>query len=362
MKKVLVINAIKSFRDASCCNIFKRVNWFKCMVSSKIKEENELSAELNAIAGQGYELEDEKVLPHNLYVENKFVEQSVHGVFRFKKTNFSPKYRVYFGPIIEVTPASDGCGCGCKNLGCSGFSCKNILSCRSKGGDIQYLNFLNDEKNQKPVQVLNNHFGLRKSFTVENDYVYYATSVTSVNELVKEHYDRILQQYTKDVEEIYQQGMGFIRNIDTPSYEDTFTQAMLFGSTSLRRAKMADMSAFSSNVTLSRFDVWYFPVVKGLIRRIIEYVPILNFFLRKKDIILPTPTINDENIELLESIYENDFVNQIDNEFTGRAAEQLVIGKIPVTIAIKRKMGFWAKLIKDVEYDFHTYEIDATEG
>ena len=282
MKKALVLNMLTSDTDVSCCNLFKKVNWYKCKVSSKLHNEKKLTEKFNNISSQGFVFQDERVFPHNLYVENFYTESSAHGVYRFTDAE-SAKYQVYFGPIIEVTPEVFGCltGLGCKpklggkgisckpKLGCKGISCKK-LGCSSEGGNTQYVNFLNDEKNQKEVQVLNKHFGLRTDFNSErDDYIYRTITETALSEIVKEHYDKILDQYTRDVEEFYKNGMGYVKTIDTPSNEDLFTQAMLFGSTSEQKAMMADLSAFTASVRLSRFDVWYFPVVKGLIRSIL---------------------------------------------------------------------------------------------
>lgn len=355
MKKVFVSNTLSSTRDVSCCNLFKRVNWFKCLQSSKLAEEKELSEKFNEISSKGFVFLDEKVLPHNLYDENIYVHQSVHGVFRFTDGPVS-KYQVYFGPIIEIEPQKVGCKLGCKT---GGLSCKNGIGCRSKGGSEQYINFLNDEKNQPVVKKLNSHFNLRKIFNKNDDYVYFSMSQESVNEIIKERYDEIRTKYNQDVQKYYNEGLGYIKTLDTPSFEDIFTQGMLFGSTSRRKALMADLSDFSDNLTLSRFDVWYFPVVKGLIRMILEVIP---WFRKKEEAYMATSRINDDNLKLVESIYEAEFNEQEDSEIINKVVSESVIGKIPVTIATKRKIGFWGRLFRDVEYDFRTYMIDAIEG
>lgn len=369
MKKSLVINRLNSTIDVSCCNFLKKVNWYKCMLSSKKYNEKELSEKFNNISSQGFVFQDEKVLPHNLFINNKYDRQDVHGVFRFTNGG-SANYQVYFGPIIEVTPEDFGCMLGCKkSLGCKdGLGCKGGLSCSSlgcssKGGNVQYVNFLNDEKNQNAVQVLNKHFGLRKDFDSEiDDYVYSSITENSLSELVKDHYQKIVDEYSRDVEAFYKQGMGFIKTIDTPSFEDIFTQGMLFGTTSNKKAIMADLSSFEANVRLSRFDVWYFPVVKGLIRRIIECIPILKWFLPKKEVIEPTSTIENQNIAIVEKVYEEDFNAVEDKEVIAQIVKEAIVGKIPVTLAVKRKLGFWRRLFSPIEYDFHTYLIDAIEG
>lgn len=364
MKKALVLNVLSSYYDVSWCNLIKKVNWFKCKLSSKQYNENELTEKFNNISSKGFVFQDEKVLPHNLYVENVYDSQSVHGVYRFTSAG-SAKYQIYFGPIIEVTPEDFGCltSFGCKGPGFKGMGCKGPLGCSSKGGKTQYVNFLNNTKNQEEVQILNNHFGLRKNFDSEkDDYAYTTITECSLNELVKDYYEKILSIYTRDVERFYQQGMGYIKTIDTPSYEDLFTQAMLFGTTSDQKAIMADLSSFKANVRLSRFDVWYFPVVKGLIRRILEHIPIIKSFFGKEKDIYGTSYLYDSNIAIVENVYEEDFNSFEDSEIVAQIVKESIVGKIPVTLAVKRKLGFWKRLFRPVEYDFHTYLIDAIQG
>lgn len=367
MKKALVLNVLSSSIDVSWCNLIKRVNWLKCMLSSKQYHENELTEKFNNISSKGFVFQDEKVLPHNLYIENVYDSQSVHGVYRFTDAG-SAKYQIYFGPIIEVSAEDFGCltSLGCKGIGWNGIGCKGIewksLGCRSKGDHTQYVNFLNNAKNQQEVQVFNNHFGLRKEFDSErDDYAYSTFTECSLNELVKDHYEKILSIYNRDVEKFYQQGMGFIKTIDTPSFEDIFTQAMLFGSTSDQKAIMADLSSFKANVRLSRFDVWYFPMVKGLIRRVLEHIPIIKKSFSEEKY-FTTSHLYDSNIAIVENVYSEDFNSFEDSEIIAQIVQEAIVGKIPVTLAVKRKFGFWKRIFRPVEYDFHTYLIDAIKG
>lgn len=356
MKKVIVINEISTWYEGSCCNFFKKANWYKSELSAKLKLEKDLTEKFNEIGRQGFEFVDEKVLPHNLYVDNHYIDDSVHGVFRFTQGGVS-KYQIYFGPIIEIS-INEKKGCG-KTLGCKGFKlkgCKNTLCCKSKGGDIQYINFLNNEKNQKEVQVLNKHYELRKTFDKSNDYTYISFQAESLNEFVKEHYNEIVAKYKEDVATFYQQGMGYIKTIDTPSHSDMLTQAMLFGTQSHKKVKIADLGEFSENLTLSRFDVWYFPMIKSIGRRIMEYL-----HLTKAKDTAGSSFISDSNLKIVEKTYEDDFNSQETNELTNKMMDEHIVGKIPVTIAIKRKLGFWARRFRAVEYDFHTYLVDAVE-
>lgn len=369
MKKALVLNTLESEFENSCCNVLKKVNWYKSKLSAKQYHEKKLTDKFNNISSKGFVFQDEKVFSHKLFVENEYDSSSVHGVCRFTDGG-AAKYQIYFGPIVEVSPEDFGCltGLGCKpksGLGCKGVSC-NSLGCRSKGGHTQYVNFLNDGRNQKDVQVLNAHFGLRKVFKTEtDDYVYSAITENHLSEFVKDHYEKILSQYISDVEKFYQEGMGFIKTIDTPSFEDLFSQAMLFGSTSNQRAIMADLSSFQATVRLSRFDVWYFPVVKGLLRRIIERIPVLRWFLSKnkeEETFIPTARLEESNKAIVERVYEEDFNAVEEQEVIAQLVKEAIVGKIPVTLAVKRKLGFFARIFHPVEYDFHTYMIDAIQG
>jgi hypothetical protein len=365
MKKALVLNTLESEFENSCCNVFKKVNWYKSKLSAKQYHEKKLTDKFNNISSKGFVFQDEKVFSHKLFVENVYDSTSVHGVCRFTDGP-SAKYQIYFGPIVEVSPEVFGCltGLGCKpKLGCKGLSC-GYLGCRSKGDYIQYVNFLNDKKNQKDVQVLNAHFGLRKDFNSEtDDYVYNSITEDHLSEFVKDHYEKILSQYISDVEKFYQEGMGFIKTIDTPSFEDLFSQAMLFGTTSNQRALMADLSSFQATVRVSRFDLWYFPLVKGLLRRIIERIPVLRSFLPKKEkTFIPTARLEEANKAIVERVYEEDFNAVEEQEVIAQLVKEALIGKIPVTLAVKRKLGFFKRIFHPVEYDFHTYMIDAIQG
>lgn len=365
MKKALVLNTLHTTIQDSGCNLIKKANWYNSTLSSKLFHEKEISEKFNNISSGGFVFQDERVFAHNLFVENQFKGKSTHGVYRFTDGE-SAKYQVYFGPIIEIGEKEliQGCmpkfGMGC-NIGSIG--CKGPFGCSASGGNTQYVNFLNDEKNQKAVQVLNNHFGLRKNYDRDrDDYIYRCITQSYLNEWVKERYDQIRSQYTGDVENFYRQGLGFVKTIDTPSPEDVFSQAMLFGSNSKKKAIMTDLSAFRVNVSLSRFDVWYFPVVKGMLRRIIEKIPVISSFLSKEDVVEPTTRLEDSNIAIVEKTYEDDFNAQEKAEAVSEMVKNSVVGKIPVTIAVKRKLGFWKRIFHPVEYDFHTYMIDAIEG
>lgn len=385
MKKVFVSNELTATLPTKCCcNIFKRINDLEEKLSIKKYLEKNLTDKFNGISSQGFEFEDNSIFLHHLYVDNEKVNQNgMHGVFRFKNSEANKKYQLYFGPIIDGTKLMgcfnmEGCkGIGCKGIGCKGGSgckgngCKSI-GCSSKGGDdIQYLNFKNNTKNIEEVKDLNKYFGLRKEFNQENDdYIYETISgYSSLSELVKENSQLIIDAFKEEVQQIERTGYGFDKLLDMPSNDDLFTQAMLFSNSSSKQISIEsslDSSNLLKNLFLSRFDLWYFPRVKGLLRLIWEFILkilTLGFYHgNNSKTSFYTHIIEDNNIKQLEMIYEDDFNRQ---EVAIQHQKDIVGeygGKVPVTIAIKHNYGFF-QMIHDwlfgERYDFHTYLIDA---
>ena len=387
MKKVFVINELFSVLPTTCCNFIKRVNDFEATKSAKLFFEESLTGKFNSIASKGFEFEDNNIFFHNLYVENKKTDETrSHGVFRFKDSTKNAQYKVYFGPLIEVSKKGGcseiGCkGVGCKGVGCKGVGCKGIgcnnIGCSSKGGDEkQYLNFRNDEKNIEEVRYLNKFFGLRRLFNKETDDYLYAADAERVtlSEIVKEQKDFIIQCFEEDMKSFQGQGFGYDKLIDMPSENDMFTQAMLFSNLSSVQIEIEDPTVsfqIDKNTYLSRFDLWYFPLAQGLLRRIINFI--INFLLKiitlglhkgkQSTIENFTSVIEDDNILQLEKIYEDDFNQQEqfrkeNPNFFGNS-----VGKIPVTIAIRHK--YFLQVLHDFlfgkRYDFHTYFVEANK-
>ena len=63
--------------------------------------------------------------------------------------------------------------------------------------------------------------------------------------------------------------------------------------------------------------------------------------------------MEDSNIERVEKVYEDDFNSIEATETIAEKAKESIVGQIPVTIAVKRKLGFWKQLFSPEEYDFH---------
>lgn len=386
MKKVFTLNRVEATIPTTCCNLLKKTDEFNHRNSEKIFLEKKITAEFNNLGSQGFQYEDGKVFSHNLFVENKYKSKGQHGVYRFSNSDRNHNYEFYFGPLLKVDEKSLGCGsfgklgCSSKGLGCktSGLACKSI-GCKDKGGDnIQHLNFLNDSKNENDVSILNKHFGLRKLFDrKKNDYLYQSKESVYVNlsEYIKDNYDAINQQFEKDVNSIFNNGLTFDCLVDIPSYTDMFSQGILFSSHGKGRVGLADdsISVDGYSLYLSRFDLWYFPKVKGLLTKILEalfLIPILGwilklFFGKEAKKITGTDIISDENLDKLNSVYEIDFNEQEDMEkqYSKELADlqEKFISKIPVTIAVRKSTSWFFRLFNGDQYNFFTYYANGVE-
>ncbi len=382
MKKAIVLNRVEATIPTTCCNLFKKVDEFNHRTSEKIFLENTISDKFNSL--QGFKFVDEKVFNHGLHVENDFYGNGKHGVYRFGDSTAKVDYQLYFGPLIKIEKKDLGCGklggtsIGCKGIGCKGLSCKGLscksIGCSSKGGDNeQKVNFLNNEINEEDVSVLNKHFNLRSVFErKKQDYVFVEQESLHIilSEYVKDNYDVINAQFESDMKTVLAKGMGFNKLIDIPSYTDMFSQGLLFSSDcQAKQIRLAENSSTIDKLTiyLSRFDLWYFPKVKGLLRQILEllfHIPVIGsilqyFFATKEKEITGTDIIEENNIKIIESIYEKDFNQQEESENKhveeiGKLNE-LFLSQIPVTIAVKIKTSFWSRLWSGQKYHFHTF-------
>lgn len=377
MKKVFTLNRVEGTIPTTCCNVLKKIDQYEHRNSEKLFLEKKITSEFNRLGSNGYQYEDSKVFGHNLFVENSYKGMGQHGVYRFKNSENNNTYQFYFGPLIKVDVKSLGCGsvgCNLKNPGCKmkGLSCKSV-GCSDKGGNnVQHLNFLNDSKNIEEVSILNKHFGLRKLFNRDQDDYLYLNKKSvyiALSEYVKDNFELINQQFEKDVATFHNQGLKFESIVDTPSYTDMFSQGILFSSHGKEKIALADsaLSVDGHSVYLSRFDLWYFPKVKGLISQILEVlylVPVLGwilkfFFGKKEKDIVGTDIISDENLEKLTKVYEDDLNEQEQreaqyNQELSNLQEQY-LSKIPVTIAVRNKTGWFNRLLNGESYTFYSY-------
>ena len=395
MEKALVINEIETqYNPSGCkygCNPFRKPDAFVVTSQLKQKTEDETTAKLNSLMNEGYEFCDGEVFSHKLFIANKYKSKGLHGVYRYEQNGKNNRYKVYFGPLIKVDlkmgckPGKLGCksgelGCKPSKLGCkpeetkSGCGCKN-LGCKTTETNEQYLNFRDNELNQAIVRKLNDHFRIYRNETLKDGYKYESLSYevpfeTATSELVKEHYDELLARYTQDVQQIYAEGYGFERLIDTPSKIDLYTQAMLFSTSSQKHVTLTalkDLGARLKHTTyLNKFDLWYFPAAMGFLRRLwIKILKLLRMYEEK--VIEGTTVISNKNIERLEEVYTNDFNRQSEaNEKYKQSVESVKelankLCKIPVTIAIRREQGWLSRLFNREEYDYHTFLVTGIE-
>jgi hypothetical protein len=378
MKKVIVLNRVEATIPSTCCNLFKKVDEFNHRKSEKIFIENSISKKFSSL--NEFKFMDGKVFQHGLFIENKFAHNGNHGVYRFEVSKEKVDYQLYFGPLIKIEQKD--LGCKMKGLSCKmkGLSCKSV-GCSSKGGDNeQKVNFLNNEINEKEVSVLNKHFNLRSVFDrKKQDYVFLEKDslIENLSEYVKDNYDAIKVQFESDMKTVLGKGMGFNTLIDIPSYTNMFSQGLLFSSDC--KDKQIALAGESSSIDklslyLSRFDLWYFPKVKGLLRKILELlflIPVIGsilkyFFGTKNKEITGTDVIEENNLKLIESIYENDFnqqeISEINTAQEIDKMNELFLSKIPVTIAVKRKTGFWDRLFNGQKYTFHTFLVNGIKA
>ena len=376
MKKVIVLNRVEATIPTTCCNLFKKVDEFDHRSSEKLYLENEISNKFNE-KSEGFKFEDAKVFNHDLYVENSFIKKGNHGVYRFENSDKKSNYKFYFGPFIKVDEKQLGCGnLGCKTggLGCKtgSIGCKG-LGCKDKGGDNkQHLNFMDNIQNESEVQILNEHFSLRKEYDEKvHDYLYDQKDsiIVSLSEYVKDNYNIINEQFEKDLNDIYSQGLFFDSLIDIPSYTEMFSQGMIFSSNGKDKITLANsaLEAKGFSLYLKRLDLWYFPKVKGLMTQILEIlylIPIIGWILKflfgsdeKK--IYGTDIINEKNLQRLEEVYQENFNYQEEKESQFKQdldyLKSVFVSKVPVTIAVKIKMSWWSKLWNGQLYTFYSY-------
>lgn len=365
MKKIIVLNRQEEI-TRSCCNSFKRVEEFNKKLSKKEFIEKNISEKFNVLGEQSYKIETDKVFGHNLYVENVEDLGGLHGVYSFTKTDKKTQYQVYLGPLIKLDPKKLGCKVGLPGCNVKLPGCKNVkgLGCSSKGGDnSQKLNFLNNEKNESDVQALNKHFKLRNIFNREtDDYIFESLESISLSNLIKENKEIIQEKFSEDIDRIVDSHLGFEKMIDIPSFKEMYSQGLLFSSNSDSKINQLHGENKGNKTYLSRFDLWYFPEVKGLlaiIRDLLASIPVIGFLFKKnKEIIIGSNILTKENIEKLELIYSDDY--NLQESRTEEERERLkkfkedFITKVPVTFALKRKMSWLAKLLYGQEYSYKT--------
>ena len=381
MKKTFVLNELEVPEGCCCKKRFFRKNEFKEAVSQKLYFEKILTEKFNKTASEGYKFNEDKIYRHRLFVDKVYEESRDHGVYVFDKTNEKVSYQVYMGPIIDGDKFKKGCfnfdiGCnipGCNIPGCKINGCKNI-GCSSKGGDeVQRLNFMNNAKNEDDVKTLNKIFGFREKYDQEtDDYIYsHGTDKEEIRDDIKHNIDIIKKAYEEDMRKIVAEGYGFKKIVNFPTeenrYEDMLKQGMLFSSDSKKQVEININKENIKTIFLSRFDLWYFPTSKGLLRIILEYILKLitfgHYTPSESKTVNFTSKIEDDNISKLEKVYDDDLNAQESIMVENLVNELMDAGRIPVTLAFKKKrkgiLGWFTDLILGKEYYFETIMLPA---
>ncbi len=381
MKKTFVLNELYVPEGFCCKSTLESRNMFQKAVSKKKYFEKFLTEKFNKIAAEGYKFFDDKVYAHRLFVDNEYTDIATHGVYAFDKTDEKVSYKVYMGPIIKAEELRNGClksiGCGsmpgCKPSG-AGCNIKSV-GCSSKGGDnTQYLNFLNDEKNEDEVKTLNKVFELRKTYVQDfDDYIFsHGEEQEEVSDDIKYNIELIKKAYEEDIREIIASGHGFNKVVEFPAdgsgIDEILKQGMLFSSDSKVQLDITPDKENIKTIFLSRFDLWYFPKAKGLIRIIIDLlIKLITFglYTPKDGTTDYTSRIEDENIKKLEKIYDEDLNAQEETMARNLVNKLLDGGKVPVTVATKTaRNGFFGKILDAIlgkQYVFETHMVQATK-
>jgi len=376
--KALVINELKrSQRPTGCSSWFTHFDEVDVLRTDLKKWEAQLSRSLNSISEHGYYLKEERVCGHGVLDNTDGYPQrnrGSHGVFIFNNHDKPVNYRVYMGPIIQLPKENSGCATislpacnrGEKSKGCNMAGCK-----KDKMGDLgckkaphtteQLINFYNKEHNSQTVNAINQYNGWRTDYLPERDDNV-ISSFDNSNELVSMYWNAIQQQVDRDLAEIYNSGMGYVKDISIPSESPEFTQALLFSSES--STKVIITRTFSLQVFLSGFEILYLKIERSLMdwaQYSIDLV--LNMFKSNKDKVDRT-ILSEKNIAELQSIYDKDLERQAETLHAIDNTKKAMIGKLMVTFAVpKKEVGFLGRIFgnNSSDYDFIRTEIDLNQ-
>jgi hypothetical protein len=367
MKKTLVINEVKSSKTDIGCNIFNPPNPIDILKRDLAENQKAFSNKLSAFSDQGFELDSERVFSYKVIDFNEEVPTSIklgktktvnsntnlHGVYVFDKTDKVNKYQIYFGPLIVLPEPNAGCGnllgstsLGCKSskkeksdkkLGCGNAKPKSLGCNTPKVTGDQHINFFNDLKNSDSIKAINKHNGWRNDYIAErDDYLY--SSFVSANELVSENWDLINKQVSIDLESIYSNNLGFKRNINIPSSEMIFTEALLFSSDSKTKVEIKNTKNLS--VFLNGFEIMYLKKTLSFFEKLFKHpfiemiINILRLIFGSKQKDIDKNKITENNISILQDVYDQNLAEQDYNLSKIQKLNDKVIGKIKVTFAI----------------------------
>ena len=399
MKKTLVINEVTTSKIKMGCNIFNPPNPIDILKNDLINNQKYISSKLSEFSEKGFELETERVFSYKIIDFNDETNKSIslvkekgtslntslHGVYVFDKTDKVNKYQVYFGPLIVLPEPDAGCGnlFDMKSLGCKSTKSEKKPGCnkskdnpKSLGcnspkitGD-QYINFFDNSKNNESIQAINKHNGWRTDYIAERDD-YLFSSFVSANELVTENWDLINKQVSIDLESFYSNNLGFKRNINIPSSETIFTEALLFSSDSKTKVEIKNTKNLS--VFLKGFEIMYLKKTLSFFEKLLKHpllaiiVGIFKSFFSSGSNELDKNKISENNIAVLQEVYDQNLAEQEYNLSKIQKLNDKVIGKIKVTFAIPEKkkndnfsiLSFLSKRQKN--YTLLTIDVDLSE-
>jgi hypothetical protein len=176
------------------------------------------------------------------------------------------------------------------------------------------------------------------------------------------YWNAIQQQVDRDLAEIYNSGMGYVKDISIPSESPEFTQALLFSSES--STKVIITRTFSLQVFLSGFEILYLKIERSLMDWLQLSIDLIqNMFKRKKDNVDRT-ILSEKNIAELQSIYDKDLERQAETLHAIDNTKNAMIGKLMVTFAVpKKEGGFLGRIFGNSasDYDFIRTEIDLNQ-
>lgn len=345
MFKAHVINDIEicpNFQPNLGCShifIFKKEKKAKIVYKTAqyaYKEEymavqKELSDSLNEIARKGYAYCDEAVFTHNCRVGYDLADQGQHMAIRFEKVDYIPEYRVYLGPIICIDD---------KELAEKEANIKKTrlkIGFRSKypSGE-QHIDFYNDAYNDDVVKAANKIYRLEESSSDRRISGFPFYSAQCESESNRKYKSEIEQQIEEDFQMLDRDGFKFQQLITIPVNGKERT-ALLFSKTGTKTLSFSGESVF-----LDGFELWYRPLVRGYIRRMLERI-FPSYFEKKDERHKVYINTEVEDTDRLEAIYTDAFNEQ---SYGTCSANQV---QIPITIISKTRVPHFGE---DVEHLF----------
>lgn len=298
--------------------------------------QKELSDSLNEVAKKGYAYCDEAVFTHNCRMGYDLAGQGQHMAIRFKKVDYTPEYRVYLGPIICIDD---------KELAEKETNTKKArfkIGCRSKypSGE-QHIDFYNDAYNDDTVKAANKIYRLEESSSDRKISGFPFHSAQGESESNRKYKREIEQQIEEDFQMLAKDGFKFQQLITIP-VNGKERSALLFSKTGTKT-----LSFSSESIFLDGFELWYKPLVRGHLRRMLERI-FPSYFEKKDEKHKVYINTEIEDTERLEAVYTDAFNDQ---SYDTDSSNQV---QIPITIISKTRVPHFGEnvehlfLVKDL--------------